>query len=170
MNRPVILGLCFLALAGCGKGTAALTVTSPAFPDGGAIPAKYTCDGADVSPPISISDLPDDATGIGLLLRDPDAPHGSFLHWAVWNVNAGNHVWPEGAVPDGAFQGTNDANVVGYTGPCPPSGTHHYIFDVYALAGSYSLWRGAARASIEAVFEKQAIARGRLTGVYARVQ
>jgi Raf kinase inhibitor-like YbhB/YbcL family protein len=106
-----------------------LDVTSTAFEEGGAIPSRYTCDGLDVSPPLSWSSVPEDAQSLVLIADDPDAPGATFVHWVIYNLPPDTRRLPEDVpnretLPSGAAQGVNGAGRVGYMGPCPPSGTH----------------------------------------------
>ena len=148
-----------------------MTLTSSAFSDGGMIPALYTCDGKDLSPPIAIGNVPKDAKGIALLLHDIDIPSdGGYLHWAVWTAPPDAVTWAEGTVPAGVTQGINDANVARYSGPCPPSGSaHHYVFEVFAYAESPpDMWPGSSKVTIEDNIHAHVIAHGILRGVYAK--
>jgi hypothetical protein len=117
----------------------ALSLTSPAFPDGGEIPARFTCDGADVSPPLQWSGLPAGARSLVLLVRDPDcpdpaAPQSTWVHWVLYDLPAHAGGVDEGAPPpQGARRGRNDWERTGYGGPCPPIGRHRYRFEMFAL-------------------------------------
>lgn len=141
-------------------------LASPAFAPGGSIPAKYTCKGDDISPPLEIKNVPPDTVSLALILHDPDAPAGDFLHWAVWNINPGQHVIAENTVPAGAVQGTNDFGNSHYGGPCPPAGTHHYVFDLYALNTKLSLPAGANRQQFEHAIGNYIVAQTTLTGTF----
>ena len=112
-----------------------LEIVSPVFRNGTAIPPQYTCRGANVNPPLNILHVPDAAQSLTLIMHDPDAPGGDFLHWLVWDIPPSTEAISVNSVPVGAVQGENDAGQAGYMGPCPPkgSGTHHYHFDFYAL-------------------------------------
>lgn len=164
-------------LAGCMDGTGSLTVTSAAFDDGQTIPQGHTCDGADESPPLSVSGLPGDTQVLALIADDPDAPGGTFTHWIVWNVPPDRTSWPAGIGPGDratelgdAPQGTNDAGEVGYSGPCPPEGDgpHTYRFTFYALDGDLGLDPGAGRSDLESAMDGRVLDSGRLTGEYGR--
>jgi hypothetical protein len=120
----------------------ALVITSPAFANGGSIPARYTCDGADISPELRWEGEPPETRGFALIVDDPDAPDPgapkmTWVHWVVYNIPADVHMLPEDAAKHGlppvAKQGLNDWKRVGYGGPCPPIGTHRYFFKLYAL-------------------------------------
>lgn len=110
----------------------AMTLTSPAFANNGPIPAKYTCDGANVSPPLAIAGVPSGAKSLALTVEDPDAPGGTFTHWLAWNIAPSTT-----SIGEGQHIGTEEQNGFGkpgYGGPCPPSGLHHYVFTLYAMA------------------------------------
>src|SRR5690348_1063049 len=109
-----------------------LQLTSAAFTNNGVIPVRYTCNGQNLSPPLTIADVPNGAKSLALILHDPDAPRGNFTHWLLWNVGPQLSSLAEGTVPAGARQGMADFGKVAYGGPCPPSGTHRYMFDLYA--------------------------------------
>lgn len=131
-----------LVLAACGgseparPGTAELTLTSSAFAEGETIPVEFTCDGANVSPPLAWSGVPDGTTELVLTVEDPDAPYGTFVHWSVGGIEPSATGVERGAVPEGGSELGNDAGGRGYAGPCPPEGEepHRYIFTVTALA------------------------------------
>jgi Raf kinase inhibitor-like YbhB/YbcL family protein len=112
-----------------------LAVVSPVFRNNCPIPPQYTCKGQNVNPPLNIFNVPDKAQSLTLIMHDPDAPGGDYLHWLVWDIPPITDSIPVNGVPVGAVQGQNSGGDTGYTGPCPPagSGTHHYIFDFYAL-------------------------------------
>ena len=107
-----------------------LSISSPAFKENGFIPAEYTCDGANINPPLYIEGIPKEAQCLALIVDDPDAPMGIWVHWVVWNIPATHHL-KEKTVH--GTQGMNDFRKHTYGGPCPPSGTHRYFFKVYAL-------------------------------------
>ncbi|MFR0356423.1 YbhB/YbcL family Raf kinase inhibitor-like protein [Streptomyces sediminimaris] len=166
-------------VSGCGDGgdsaapapSAArrITVSSTAFADGGTIPRRYTCDGEDVSPPLAFSGLPSGTAGLAVLAEDPDAPHGTFTHWVVWNAPASHPRWAAGQVPPGAAQGRNGFRKDGYAGPCPPKGRrHHYVFSAYAADRALHLPAGASADDLERALDGHTLATGRLTGFYGR--
>jgi len=145
-----------------------ITVTSTAFAEGERIPAMYTCDGADTSPPLAWDGLPAEVAVVALVVDDPDAPNGTFTHWVVLDVEpdvAGNVA---GGVPAGGVQARNSAGRASYFGPCPPSGTHHYRFTVYGLSEPTGLADGASLSEALDAIEARAVAWGRLTGTYMR--
>jgi hypothetical protein len=151
----------------------ALKLTSPAFPEGGAIPKQYTCDGKDVSPPLAWSDVPAATKGFALICDDPDAPAAVWVHWVAYGLPASSTGLPE-AVPardeitGGGLQGKNDFRKTGYGGPCPPGGTHRYVFTVYALDSDVTLAAGATKAQLLAAVRGHVLAEGKLTGKYSR--
>lgn len=150
-----------------------IDVVSPAFEEGGAIPARYTCDGLDVSPPLSWGSVPDGTRSLALIADDPDAPRGTFVHWVLYNLPPDTRRLPEDVpnretLPSGAAQGVNGAGSVGYMGPCPPSGTHRYFFKVYALDTGLNLGARATKEDLVSAMEGHILAEGRLVGTYRR--
>ncbi len=154
-----ILG--FLAIAV----NATLTVKSPAFKDKDFIPSKYTCDGLNINPPLTIGDIPKTTQSIALVVDDPDAPKGTFDHWIMWNIPPLAQI-DEGSTP--GTQGENGKKENKYTGPCPPSGTHHYHFKVYALDSMLDLPVGTDKKALERAMKGHIIAFGELTGMYKK--
>lgn len=153
-----------------------IEVTSPAFRDGGSIPPKYTCDGQDVSPPLKWNSIPEGAKSIALIVDDPDAPRGDWVHWVVYDLPPSLRELPE-RVPvgekvlgNGGRQGVNDYGKVGYGGPCPPSGTHRYFFRVYALDHELALQPGATKAQLLKSMEGHVLGQGQLMGKYSRTK
>jgi Raf kinase inhibitor-like YbhB/YbcL family protein len=140
-----------------------LTVTSSAFKVNGEIPPKYTCNGINVSPPLEIKNIPGSAKSLALLVEDPDAPRGTWVHWVMWNIPPSLTI-REGAVP--GVQGVNDFGVNLYGGPCPPSGTHHYHFKVYALDTLLNLPEGSTKNDLEYALDNHILAYGELVGCY----
>jgi hypothetical protein len=147
-----------------------IRLSSPAFHDGASIPRKFTCDGAGTAPSLVWADAPEDATELALVVQDPDAPGGTFVHWTAYGIPVqGRGIVPEGAqLPAGAGQGENSAGKTGWTPPCPPSGKpHHYVFTLYALPKASGLQPGAKPDQVRAALSS-AKARGSFTGTYAR--
>jgi hypothetical protein len=148
-------------------------VTSSAFQDGGLIPGKYTCDGADVSPPLQWDTVPEGTKSIALICDDPDAPMGTFVHWVLFNLLAetrqlAEKVPADKTLPSGARQGTSGFGRVGYGGPCPPNGTHRYFFKVYALDTTLDLPAGARKSDLLKAMQGHILAQGQLIGKYKR--
>lgn len=152
-----------------------IAVTSQAFKEGETIPAKYTCDGANVSPPLAW-DVPstESIRAFALIVDDPDAPVGVWVHWVLWNLpadarNLAENVPPEKTLPSGARQGTNDFRRIGYGGPCPPPGTlHRYFFKVYALNQMLDLAPGATKADLLKAMQGRIAGEGQIMGKYGR--
>jgi Raf kinase inhibitor-like YbhB/YbcL family protein len=152
-----------------GGSTMAFTLTSTAFTDGGAIPRKFTCDGSNVSPPLNWEGAPDDTASLALIVDDPDAR--GFVHWVAFNMTASQSGGlPEGvsSSPDAPPQGTNGGGKVGYFGPCPPSGTHHYHFTLFALDLSIDQGGAPKADDIRKAAEGHTLAQTVLTGTYKR--
>lgn len=145
-----------------------LSITSPAFSQNGMIPKRYTCDGADVSPPLEIANAPEGTKSLALIVDDPDAPAGTWVHWLVWNFAADTREIPENTIPPGALQGTNDFGKQTYGGPCPPSGTHRYFFKLYALNAPLALPAGARKAKVEEAIGGHLLGKAELIGLYRR--
>ncbi|GAB1640588.1 YbhB/YbcL family Raf kinase inhibitor-like protein [Krasilnikovia sp. MM14-A1259] len=144
-----------------------ITVTSSAFADGGDIGRRHTCDGQDVSPPLAFAGLPSGVRELALLVEDPDAPHGTFVHWVAWGIAPARAGLAEGEAPAGS--GTNGFGRTGYGGPCPPHGpAHRYVFTVYALSRPAGARAGATAADLRAAMDGAVLAQGTLTGRYAR--
>jgi Raf kinase inhibitor-like YbhB/YbcL family protein len=170
MPRAIIGGAFAIALAAISSlaaGGAKMKITSSAFQEGAEIPSKFTCDGADTSPPLQIADIPSEAKSLALIVDDPDAPSGLFTHWLVWNIPPQTGSVREGSAPKGA-QGANDFGKSGYGGPCPPSGTHRYYFKVFALDRELDLPSGAKRGQLDAAMKGHVVAQGELIGRYSR--
>jgi Raf kinase inhibitor-like YbhB/YbcL family protein len=110
-----------------------MRISTTAFQNGAKIPAKYTCDGDNISPPLTFEDVPSEAKSLALIVEDPDAPRGTFTHWMLWGMEPCTHELPEDAVPPKARQVENDFGDECYDGPSPPSGSHRYYFRLYAL-------------------------------------
>ncbi|RMD59433.1 YbhB/YbcL family Raf kinase inhibitor-like protein [Candidatus Parcubacteria bacterium] len=143
-------------------------LASPNFESGESIPPKFTCDGDDISPALIIKDVPPQAKSLALIVDDPDAPMGTWLHWTVWNIDPAVSFIPEGTVPRGAVEGVTDFGKVGYGGPCPPSGTHRYFFKLYALDNKLNLPSGASLSDIKESIEGHILAEAQFVGTYGR--
>jgi Raf kinase inhibitor-like YbhB/YbcL family protein len=175
------LGALSLAVVGCGGGgskapgtTGHLLVrapkiihlSSPAFANGARIPARFTCKGADISPPVRWSPPPTGAKELALLMIDRDAPGGPFTHWALANIPVAARSLGAGQVPAGAVQGRNGFGNTGYGGPCPPAGKpHHYVIELLALLQRVRVSPGFAS---HVLARGQPVAAGELLGTYSR--
>jgi len=151
-----------------------LTISSSAFTSGGDIPKKFTCDGADVSPELSWSNLPSGTQSLALIADDPDAPAGTWTHWVLFDLPAGATGLPEGVakvdeLAGGGRQGRNDFRRIGYGGPCPPSGkSHRYFFKLYALDRMLQLKPGATKAEVEQAMQGHMLGQAEWMGKYRR--
>jgi Raf kinase inhibitor-like YbhB/YbcL family protein len=151
-----------------------MQLTSTAFAEGAAIPAKYTCDARNVSPPLKWSGVPAGAKSLALIVDDPDAPSGTWVHWVLYDLPASVSELPEDLaksqyVAGGAKQGLNDFKHLGYGGPCPPHGNpHRYFFKLYALDSLPDLKPGLTKKDLESAMEKHILAQGQLMGTYQR--
>jgi Raf kinase inhibitor-like YbhB/YbcL family protein len=169
--------LCFLAqgLAGSARGgSSGLRIQSTAFSANGPIPVAYTCSGDDKSPTLAWSGVPAATQTLALIVRDPDAPMGSYVHWVVYNLPASTAGLPEGlpttpTLENGAVQGVSGRGTSGYHGPCPPPGpAHHYHFRLYALDGKLNLAAGANADEVEQALKGHVLASAELVGTFAR--
>lgn len=144
------------------------TITSPAFRHEGRIPSPYTCDGEDINPSLEISGVPEGTKSLALIVDDPDAPRGDWVHWLVWNIAPHTATIAEDSVPAGSTEGTTDFNRTGWGGPCPPSGTHRYFFKLYALDVVLDLDASASKHDLEQAMESHIIDEAVLMGKYSR--
>lgn len=143
-----------------------MKITSSVFNHNQDIPSKYTCDGNDINPPLQISDVPVEAKSLALIMNDPDAPMGTWIHWLVWNMEAGTKEIAENSLPKGAISGINSWDRAGYGGPCPPSGTHRYFFKLYALDVKLDTVPGIRVGSLERIMAGHILAEAELIGLY----
>jgi Raf kinase inhibitor-like YbhB/YbcL family protein len=146
-----------------------MQLNSTSFQD--RIPSKFTCNGAGLSPQLAWSAPPAGTASFALIVTDPDAPGGTFVHWVLYDLPAGTRALTEGLpqLPEGAHLGRNDFGNLGYGGPCPPHGAvHHYHFTLYALDAKLNLPEGATRAQVEAAMRGHILARGQLIGLFQR--
>lgn len=148
--------------------THSLSVSSSAYAEGGMIPSRYTEDGDDIHPPISISLPPEGCRSIALIMEDPDAPMGTWVHWIAWQLPPDIGEIPEGKTPGEAVEGMNSWGRREYGGPAPPSGTHRYYLDVYALDSRLDLPPTANAAELRKAIKGHVLATGRLMGRYRR--
>jgi Raf kinase inhibitor-like YbhB/YbcL family protein len=146
----------------------ALTITSLAFEHNGSIPKQYTCDGKDISPPLGFEGVPPTAKSLALIVDDPDAPAGTWVHWVLWNIDPKMKGITENVVPTGSVQGKNDFRKNSYGGPCPPSGTHRYFFKLYALNTMLTIGQGSTKADLEKAMKGHILAEGQIIGLYKR--
>jgi Raf kinase inhibitor-like YbhB/YbcL family protein len=145
-----------------------MELTSSAFERGAAIPARHTCDGDDVSPPLAWKDVPGAARELALIVDDPDAPGRVFTHWLAWSIAPDPGGLGEGQAAPG--EGRNDFGATGYRGPCPPlgHGPHRYVFTLYALQEELELASGSSRRELERALEVGVLETAELVGTYER--
>lgn len=144
-----------------------MKVTSSAFKENDAIPKKFTKDADNISPPLHIEDVPRSAKSLALVVEDPDAPNGTFHHWVLFNMNPRTSDIHENSVPVMATQGRNDFGELDYGGPKPPSGEHHYFFNLYALDTVLPLSRGVRSQDLEKEMKGHIVDQASLMGRYA---
>jgi len=149
------------------------SLTSAAFGEGARIPREHTCDGEDVSPALSWTDVPERTASLALIVDDPDAPRGNWVHWVLFDLPPGLRGLPQGVPPratleGGGVHGVNDFRNLGYGGPCPPGGTHRYVFVLYALDAMLKLPPRSTRAEVANALLGHVLGEARLTGKYSR--
>lgn len=144
-----------------------MKIYSSNFNNGERIPDCYTCQGDDYNPPLFIEDLPDNTKTIALVVDDPDSAGKPWIHWLIWNIPASNPIINEASVPAEAVQGVNDFGKIGYGGPCPSQGLHHYRFTAYALDVELSLTTGAMLKELEEAMFNHIIDKATYTGNYS---
>jgi len=145
-----------------------LKISSPVFENNGYIPSKYTCDGRDINPSLLIENIPAKSKSLALIVDDPDAPRGTWVHWVLWNIDPKTKQIKENSIPAGAKQGLNDFRKRTYGGPCPPSGTHRYFFKLYALDTMLNLGSDATKADLEKAMKGHIIDQDQSVGLYKR--
>ncbi|HPJ95595.1 MAG TPA: YbhB/YbcL family Raf kinase inhibitor-like protein [Deltaproteobacteria bacterium] len=155
------------------KGGGTMELRSKAFAGSAMIPAAYTCDGQDVSPPLEWSGLPEGTRSIALICDDPDAPAGTWVHWVYYDIPPGTQALAQDVGPGdtpsaGGTQGRNDFRKIGYGGPCPPSGTHRYFFKLYALDTELNLPPGRTKKELIDVMKCHILGQAELMGKYKR--
>jgi Raf kinase inhibitor-like YbhB/YbcL family protein len=143
-----------------------MTISSPLFNHNGGLPINATCDGKGVNPPLEISGVPKDAKSLAIIVKDPDAPRGTFIHWVLWNIDPSTKIIKENSVPDGAIQGATSAQRLGYVGACPPSGTHRYFFYLYALDEALDLPSSTTALELEHDIDGHVLEDTHITGLY----
>ncbi len=151
------------------KKSSNLMLGSPAFANNTAIPLKYTCRGDNISPPLVITNVPERTKSLVLILHDPDAVGQDFTHWLLWNVPPDTVQIAENSTPSSAVVGPNGASKTGYTGPCPPAGTgtHRYMFELYAVDTTLALPETTKRPVLEQSIEDHVLSRFLLTGLFS---
>lgn len=173
--RKYVMLLTGLGLLGAGISYAAgdyqhggmnMNITSPSFEQNKPIPSQFTCEGNDMNPPLSIKDIPAGTKSLALIVDDPDAPMGTWVHWVVFNIPVALVTIAENSIP--GTQGHNDFGRTDYGGPCPPSGTHRYFFKVFALDTVLNLKEGADKKTLEKTMQGHILATAELVGLYKK--
>jgi Raf kinase inhibitor-like YbhB/YbcL family protein len=145
-----------------------MQIYSPAFLENGYIPGKYTCDGRNVSPPLHIRGVSSKSRSLVLIVEDPDARSGDWVHWTVWNMDAGTRVISENSIPDGAVEGDTDFELPAWSGPCPRQGVHRYLFRLYSLDIKLDLPARALKADLDKAIQGHILDQTVLVGLYGR--
>jgi Raf kinase inhibitor-like YbhB/YbcL family protein len=145
-----------------------LQLESSAFKHNGYIPKKFTCDGKDINPVLLIKNVPSGTKSLALIVDDPDAPAGTWVHWVVWNIDPNTSEIKEDTIPKGAEQGMNDFRKHDYGGPCPPSGTHRYFFKLYALDTMLNLSSNSKKGDLEKAMKGHILEKTEIIGLYKR--
>ncbi|QNP29636.1 YbhB/YbcL family Raf kinase inhibitor-like protein [Cylindrospermopsis curvispora] len=150
-----------------------MKLTSSSFIDHGLIPMRYTCDGENISPPLVWDEVPPETVSLSLIMDDPDAPGKTFVHWVVYDIpptinQLSENIITSQHIPGGGIQGKNDFNILGYGGPCPPSGIHRYFFHLYALDKQLNFSSGVTKNDIMVAMKNHVLAKAQLMGKYQR--
>ncbi len=162
-----LAGFFVILILGCKIGGAvSMRITSPAFTHNSSIPREFTCQGDDVNPPLVIEGVPAGTKSLALIMDDPDAPMGTWVHWVVYNIPADTTIIEKNSVP--GVQLVNSFGRESYGGPCPPSGTHRYFFKVYALDITLKLDKNSKKKDLEKAMEGHILAKAELMGLYKK--
>ncbi|MCE7936201.1 YbhB/YbcL family Raf kinase inhibitor-like protein [Candidatus Saccharibacteria bacterium CPR2] len=149
-----------------------MKLASPIFNHNETIPAKYTCKGEDINPELHIEDIPENTQSLVLIVDDPDAPAGTanpgWVHWVVFNILPDTKIIQENSLPPSSTQGQNDFGRTAWGGPCPPSGTHRYLFKIYALDSKLNLNKNATKSDVEMAMQNHIIDSTHLVGLFSR--
>jgi Raf kinase inhibitor-like YbhB/YbcL family protein len=145
-----------------------MKIESDIFSNNGKIPALYTCDGKGTQVPLKISNVPEEAKNLALIVDDPDAPNGDFVHWIIWNIDPKIFIIENGSIPLGAIEGYTSLNKPGWVAPCPPSGIHHYNFKLYALDVMFSISEFSDKKALLHAMDGHIIENATLVGLYER--
>lgn len=143
-----------------------MKITSSAFENNGIIPEKYSCHGENINPPLNFEEIPENAASLALIVDDPDAPSGDFVHWLVFNIDPAITEAEEGVKIPGAIEGTNSSGSNNFIPPCPPAGLHHYYFRLYALDTPLTLDNQAAKPDLLDAMEGNILAKAELIGLF----
>ena len=162
----LVIGACATTPDGSSEEAIGMRLSSEAFDDGAAIPPEHTCDGADRSPPLAWSDIPDGTEAFAIIVTDPDA--GGFVHWVLTDVHGDRRELAVGEGDDVGVPGRNGFGRSGWGGPCPPSGQHRYEFTIYALDAPLELGTDPTADEVLSALADRSLGEGQLTGVYSR--
>jgi len=143
-------------------------IVSPAFENNSKIPSKYTCDGQNINPPLSFIDVPTNAASLALIVDDPDAPMGTWVHWVIFNIDSKTIRIEENSLPKGGMEGMTNFGNRGYGGPCPPQGVHRYFFKLYALDTVLNL-NNFDKEELESAMQNHILEKSELIGLYSRI-
>ena len=147
-----------------------LRIESPEFGNNEMMPSKFTCEGQNINPELKISGVGSNAKSLVLIMDDPDAPMGTWVHWTLWNIDPETAEIPQNSVPEGAVEGITSFKKPGYGGPCPPSGTHRYFFKLYAIDTLLGLGAKATASDIEKAMEGHILDSAELVGLYKKTK
>jgi len=165
-----IVGCIFITVINyAGAKMKGVQIFSPAFNHNEYIPKKFTCDGENINPPLLTENVPSGTKSLALIVDDPDAPVGTWVHWVVWNIDPKDTEIKENSVPKGAQQGMNDFRKHDYGGPCPPSGTHRYFFKLYALDTMLNINPNSKKTDLEKTIQGHILEKAELIGRYQRL-
>ena len=164
MDKIILIALSLICATSARA--SAFQLTSPAFKHNAMIPQKFTCQGSDINPELKIADIPQGTKSLALIVDDPDAPMGTWVHWVVYDIMPTTTQIAENYIP--GTQGYNDFKKINYGGPCPPSGTHRYFFKLYALDTILKLSEGATKAQVEEAMKGHILAQTELMGLYKK--
>lgn len=145
-----------------------MRIVSSAFENNTKIPSKYTCDGENVNPPLSFLDIPANTKSLVLIMDDPDAPMGTFVHWVLFNLNPKTSEIKENSIPQSAALGKTSVGKAGYVGPCPPSGTHRYFFKLFAINKVLPLTSDVEKQTVEEAMKDSILDKAEIIGLYSR--
>ena len=166
---PILLVFIFMLTNPCQadekEGGGSMKLTSREFENNNFIPRKFTCQGEDVNPELLVEDIPENTKSLALIVDDPDAPMGTWVHWVVYDIPVISRI-EEDSIP--GKQGRNDFGKRDYGGPCPPSGTHRYFFKIYALDTKLNLKEGARKSDLEKAMEGHILDKAELIGLYKK--
>ena len=161
----LVLCIFLLGFLEADEGSANMKLRSPAFKHNELIPSKYTCQGDDANPALYIESVPEDTKSLVLIVDDPDAPMGTWVHWVVYDIGVISRI-EENSIP--GIQGINDFRKKDYGGPCPPSGTHRYFFKIYALDKKLNLPEGISKEDLELAMRDYVLDKAELIGLYKK--